>query len=152
MGIEDIGIDCIDNDLLKEKLLNTSTNDMVNDPFYDKSLWNTYALKNAAFLMLDTQIPHAFDGVSEEKITMANSINRKTREIFREKETSYQISWCIAALPNKLWAQELFGMQDDAYEKLVKLLMQFCMVDTNNPLESWNQYIQKVKKLTNNIQ
>ncbi len=151
MGINDIAIDCIDNDILKEKLLNTATEDMHSDPFFNKNLWNDYAQKDASFLMLETLVPHAFDGVPAEKITMANKINRSTREIFREKETTYQIPWCIAVLPNELWAYELFGKHEKAYEKLFNLLMQICMVDTKNPIESWNKYLEKTKELTTKL-
>lgn len=151
MGINDIGLDCVDNNILKEKLLNTPLENIEKDPFFNKNLWNDYALKDASFLMLETQIPHFFDDVPAEKITMANKINRKTREIFRQKETTYQIPWCIAALPNELWAQELFGMQKDGYEKLFKLLMHICMVDAKDPIQSWNQYLQKTKELTNKL-
>ena len=73
-------------------------------------------------------------------------MNRSTREIFRQKEVSYEISWCIAALPNEIWAKDLFPNDKNAYQKLENIIYEMCMVDTKDPIKSWNDYINKKQR------
>lgn len=145
MGIDDIYIDCEDVYELKEKLLNIDINDIENDKYFDKSIWNEYAIKGASFLMIESETPNILDDVDKEKFNKAIRTNKKTRQIFREKETTYQISWCIAAYPNELWAKSIFPNDENAYEKLLKVICEICMVDESNPIESWNEYLNTAR-------
>lgn len=143
MGIEDIGIDEEDIHVTHEKLKNMTLEEIEKDPFFNKNLWNDYALKDASFLMLETEFPHFMDDIDPECIAKARFVNRSTREIFRKKEITYQISWCIAALPNEYWANDIFKEDPNAYKKLFDAIMKICMVDTENPIQSWNDYLKQ---------
>ena len=57
LGYSDIYEDCSDIFYLKNKLMNSSLDEIENDPYYDKSIWDKYAEKKANFLMLDTEFP-----------------------------------------------------------------------------------------------
>lgn len=151
MGIEDIGMDCSDIYELRDKLMNIKLEDIENDPYFNKELWNTYAEKNASFLMLETEFPHVLDAVSSEKIAKAKYVNRSTREIFRQKEVTYQIPWCIAALPNEVWARDIFGDHDEAYTELFHTIMEICMVNTDDPIKSWDNYLKKTDHLARKL-
>lgn len=141
MGVIDIAVDEEDIFELRDKLMQTPLEDIEKDPYYDKSKWDEYALKDAAFLMFATEFPNVMKDVDEKKIAKANYVNRKTRTIFRKKEITYEIPWCIAALPNQIWAEELFKGEENAYEKLYLAILDFCMVNTANPIESWNKQL-----------
>ena len=65
-------------------------------------------------------------------------------------EKSYEISWCIAALPNQVWASNIYN-SIDSYNKLAETIYKMCMVDTNDPIKSWNDYIKKSVKLANKL-
>lgn len=155
LGVIDIYTDEEDYQLTYNKLKNETKEEILNDPYFDKSMWDEYAKKDASFLMFDTEFPNAFNDIEQEKLVLSKEKMRDTRKLFREKETSYQIPWCIAALPNEIWAKHLFSNDDDAYEKLFKVICEMCMVDKDNPIESWNNYIEQIKKQTdklNNLQ
>lgn len=142
MGIDDIKLEENDIYTLRNKLDNLSLEEIENDKYFDKSIWDVYAKKDASFLMLETEFPGVMDGVDEEKFVYAKSINRKTRKLFREKETTYQIPWCFAALPNQIWADNIFKNDPNSYNKLFKVICSMCMVDTDDPIASWNEYIK----------
>ena len=141
MGINDIAIDSEDIYLRREKLLNINLDDIEKDPYFDKSKWDEYAKKDASFLMLESEFPGVMDDVDPKKVSEAKLINRKTRELFRVKEMRNEIAWCIAALPNQVWADSIFKNDPDSYNKLFEVIFKMCMVDTQNPIESWNNYI-----------
>ncbi len=143
-GIEDIYLDEEDIYLLHDKLINLSLSEIGDDSYFDKSIWDEYAKKNSCFLMLETEFPGVMDDVSADKIALAKKINRDTRPIFRKKEVLYEIPWCIAALPNEVWASHIFG-SDDAYSKLENVLYQICFIDKDDPILEWEKYRSYVK-------
>ena len=153
-GYTDIYLD--ETDILKrrEVLNNLSVNDIDNHPYFNKNYWNDYAIKGANFLMLHTEFPNILNEVDKEKIARASYIERKTKDIFRKKEIEYEIPWCIAALPNEIWAKDLFPNNPNAYKILLNYIFQMCMIDTENPQKSWENYLENLKikqDLLNNL-
>lgn len=142
MGITDIKLEENDIYTLRHKLDTMTLEEIGQDSYFDKSIWDVYAKRDASFLMLETEFPGVMDGVDEEKFVYAKSINRKTRKLFREKETTYQIPWCFATLPNQLWADSIFKNDKDSYNRLFKVICKMCMIDKENPIASWNEYIK----------
>lgn len=155
IGVNDIAVDCRNIYTLRDKLINTKLDDIEKDPYFNKKIWDIYAEKGASFLMFCTEFPHVLDDVPEEKIAKAKYVNMITRQIFKRKEVTYEIPWCIAALPNEIWAKDIFKDSNNAYEKLFNVIMNICMVDTDDPIKNWDKYLEKLKKLSeklNNLQ
>lgn len=144
MGVLDIGIDCEDIYERHEKLKNIKLEDIEKDAYFDKSNWDLYAKKDASFLMLESEFPGVMDDIDPKKIAKAKFVNRKTRELFREKELKNEIPWCIAAIPNQVWADNIFKNDPNSLEKLYDVIFKMCMVDTLDPIASWDNYIKKV--------
>ena len=152
MGITDIYLDEEDSKFKHDKLKNITIEEIQTDPYFDKSIWDVYAEKNASFLMLETVLPNYYDDIEPKIISESRNREKKTRPLFRKKETTYEIPWNISALPNELWAKSLFK-EENANELLYKTIFKICMIDTENPIDSWNNELKKLKvksiKLTN---
>lgn len=146
MGIDDIGIDEEDINIIHKKLKEESLEEIEKDQYFNKKKWDDYAKKDASFLMLKTEFPNLMDDIDSKKIAKSKHIMRTTRELFRKKEVTYQIPWCIAALPNEIWAKDIFGNDSNAYDKLFKIICKICMVNTENPIKSWDEYLINVSK------
>lgn len=146
MGFDDIYTDEEDIYLLHEKLERLSLDEISKDSYFNKSIWNEYAKKGANFLMFDTEFPGIMDDIAFEKIEFAKKINRETRKIFREREIKYEIPWCIAALPNEVWASKIFPNSKTPYDDLFKTICKICMVDTLNPIASWGKFLNDSQK------
>lgn len=144
IGYEEIYL-CESDDFKEHDILkNISYDDIEKHPYFDASIWNEYALKGANFLCLITEFPGLMDDIEPNKLTRAKFVRRSSRTIFREKELAYEIHWCMAAVPNEMWAKSIFN-EENAYDKLYKMIMDMCMVDTKNPIESWNEHISNTK-------
>ena len=91
------------------------------------------------------------DDIKPENIAKARFVNRTTRKIFRQKETTYQIPWCIAALPNEIWAKHLFKDDPNSYQKLTDTIYKMCMINTPNPINSWNNYLESCKNIVDKL-
>lgn len=151
-GIDDIYLDELDKEE-RHNHLNKSLKEIENDSYFDSHIWDEYAKKNAAFLMISTEFPHYFDDISPDKMTAAALKSRTTRPIYREKQALNEISWCIAVMPNVVWAKDSFPdlSEEDAYEKLFNLMMIATMVDTKNPIDEWNKFLDKQRKLVKKL-
>lgn len=145
LGVTDIYFD--EEDIIEKKkiLMDIELEEIEHHPYFNKRMWDEYALKDSAFLFLDTEFPHFMDEVDPKKLAKAQYVTRHSRPIYRKKQLSYQIPWCITALPNEMWAQDIFKNDANAYEKLYLNIMKFCMVDTLNPVQSWDKEILKMK-------
>ena len=117
-------------------------------PIFNKKVWDEYALKGASFLILETEYPGLMDDVRPENVARARYIERITRPIYKKLQLEFKLPWCIAVLPSKSWAKKLFPdlQEQEAYEKLFGLICKMCMVDTENPLESWNSFLLQQKE------
>ena len=68
-GIEEIYLDEIDIEERHKILKNNTLEELKNNKYFDKSIWDTYAKRKANFLILDTEQPHLMDDIDEEKIS-----------------------------------------------------------------------------------
>lgn len=143
MGIYDVCIHVNDLDEVHEYLKNTNLEDIKLNPIIDRTDWNTYALKGASILFIDSTVPGLMDDIPAEKISKMVVEREKTIKYYRANVSKYEFPWCITALPNERWAKSLFGDNENAYEKLYLYIMKMCMIDKENPVLEWEKYIEK---------
>lgn len=144
LGVEEIVLDEEDINITLDKLTNLSVDEIKKDKYFDKSKWDEYAEKHASFMMLEGEFPGMLDDVDPDKIAEASITRRKSRPKFRKMETTYEIPWVIAALPNEVWGKDLYG--DNGHKKLEDAIYKMCMVDENDPIEAWNKYTNSLKE------
>lgn len=65
-------------------------------------IWDEYAKKSASFLILRAPFSGVMDDVDPKKLAKAEYIRRSTKPIYKKRQLSYEIPWCIAALPNEV--------------------------------------------------
>lgn len=153
MGIEDIYLK--EEDIFeKKKLLEEMTIEEINnsEKFQD-NIWDEYAKKNAAFLIFSSIIPHVLDDTNRDKLDAVARIKMKSKPVYRSKQASNEISWCIAVMPNKLWAKEIYPniLEEEAYLKLFKLIMHITKVDLDDSIKEWDKEIEKERKITKRL-
>lgn len=152
-GITDVYLNETDVWEKHEKIKNLSVAQIKKDDYFNNPNWDIYAKKNAAFLMFSSIYPHINDDLETEKLNAVASISLSSKPIYKEKQSNGEISWCIAVMPNEVWAQDKFPKlsKEDAYDKLFDLMMDACMVKTSNPIKSWNKYLEKLRKVTKKL-
>ena len=146
MGVTDIAFDACNLQIEHDVLKSISIDQIEKHPLFDKSIWDEYAKKDASFLILVTEMPGIMEDIESEKIAKADYVSRNTRPIYKKKQLRYEIPWCIAALPSKSWANQLFPNDENAYDKLFEYIYDACMVNIDNPIESWNETLKKSAK------
>ena len=147
-GIDDIYLDRHNKEERHQKLLQ-SVEEIKNDDYFDASIWDEYAKNDAAFLMLSTEFPGYFADISSENMTAASLKTRTSKPLYKLKQLTNEISWCIAVIPNKIWAKEKFPdlSEEDAYNEYFKLMCHCTMVDRENPIGEWDKFLDKQRSL-----
>lgn len=141
MGIDDVSITINDLDEIHDYLKNTDISDITLQPNFDRTIWDHYAAKGGALLILGTSVPGLMDDISSDKIQKMTKLRNATRPYYSKNVSKYMFPWCIANLPNERWAKKVFGDDVNAYEKLFLNIMKMCMVDKENPVKAWEEYI-----------
>lgn len=143
MGIFDVCIHLTDTDELHEYLQKTPEEEISLNPLIDRTKWNDYAKKGGAILFLNSSVPGLMSDITPTKISKIVKIRQKTAVYYRENVSKYTFSWTIVALPNERWAKIVFPNDPNAYEKLYLKILEMCMVTRENPIEAWEEFIEK---------
>jgi len=143
LGIQDIYFDEEDSNEIHDLLIKLSLEEIENHEKFNSKVWDEYAEKDAAFLMLDTEIPNLMDDVDSEKIAKSAFTKRKTKPIYKEKQLKSLIAWCIAAVPNEYWARDIFSDSENPVEEFWNTLAEICMLNDENPIKSWDAFLNK---------
>lgn len=145
-GIKDIYMDVSDPYLKHEALKHLEVEELKDLTFWNKEIWNIYARKNAAFLMLASETPGLMKDIDPKKISEMTKYALETRKEFDNLRDKSELAWCIAAVPTNSWAKELFKDSKNPVEKLWEQIFTICSIDENNPMEIWNKKIERLKE------
>lgn len=143
MGINDIYIHVEDLDEIHAYLKNAKVSDISKDDFIDRSVWDKYAKKGSACLFLTSDVPGLMNDIEDEKIKEWILVRNMTSPYYRSNVSKYIFPWCIAALPNERWAKSVFPDDIDAYDKLYMSILEMCMIDREDPIKAWQEWIGK---------
>ena len=145
MGVKDIYFDSSDPYLKHEALKNLEVDELKKLTFWNKEMWNVYAKKNAAFLMLASETPGLMKDVDQDKITAMTKYSYETRREFDALRDKSALAWCIAAVPTTAWAKELFRNEENPVDKLWDKIFDICSIKESNPISIWNEKIKKLQ-------
>ena len=108
LGVKDIYYESSDPYLKHEALKNLEVDELKELKFFNKEMWNVYAKKGAAFLMLASETPGLMKDIDPKKLSAMTKYALETRKEFEALRDKSMVPWCIAAVPTKAWAETLF--------------------------------------------
>lgn len=146
MGIDDIYLEEIDEYYKHDLLAKLSLDEIKENDYFKATMWDEYAKKDASFLFIESEIPGLMNDIDPEKIALSSYIRRVTKPVYNKKRDNGTLSWCIAAYPNHVWANSIFKNDKDAYLKLKDVIFKMCMIDKDNPIDSWNEFLMETDK------
>lgn len=146
LGVKDIYFDMSDPYLKHGALKYLEVEDLKKLSFWNKEMWNVYAKKHAAFLMLASETPGLMKDIEPKKITEMTRYAYETRKEFESFRDKSELAWCIAAVPTKAWADELFENNNDSVELLWNKIFEICSITEEDPVKIWNEKLSLLKK------
>lgn len=146
MGVHDIYFDFTDSYLKYYQLLHFSDEEFENSLFWNKKIYDEYAKKDGAFLMLTAEESDVFKDVDPEKIAKANYISRTSRPVYKEKQGKYEVAWCIAMVSTEVSSKKVFPNLENSKERLWDEIFKACLIDKDDPLKEWDKKTDNNKK------
>lgn len=146
LGIKDIYFDMSDPYLKHSALKYLEVEELKKLTFWNKEMWNVYAKKHAAFLMLASETPGLMKDIEPKKITEMTRYAYETRKEFESYRDKSELAWCIAAVPTKAWADEIFKEKDNSVELLWNKIFEICSITEEDPVKIWNDKLDLLKK------
>ena len=151
IGIKDIYFDSTDPYLKHDALKYLEIEDLKKLTFWNKDIWNVYARKNAAFLMLASETPGLMKDIDSKKMTEMTKYAYETRREFDDLRDQSKVAWCIAAVPTKAWAEELFKDSKEPINELWDKIFDICSIKEENPVFIWDKKIKKLQARANKL-
>ena len=145
MGVKDIYFDGSDPYLKHEALLNLDVGELKELTFWNKKMWDVYAEKDAAFLMLASETPGLMKDVDSKKLSEMTKYAQETRRGFDAHRDKSELAWCIAAVPTTAWAKELFKDSENPVDELWDKIFDICSIKEDDPVAIWDEKISKLK-------
>lgn len=151
MGIVDIYFDWTDDVLKHEQLIHLEKEDLFKSTFWNKKVYDEYAEKDAAFLMLYSDNIDLMSDVDSNKIAAVANHSRTSRPLFKKKQSTDIVPWCIALAPTEGYAKKAFANSPNPLEAAWDAIFKACLIYEENPIEAWNEKVklneEKCKKL-----
>lgn len=151
MGVFDVCISVGDLDSIHEYLRVTPLEEIDGNSIISRKDWEKYAKKGGALLFLESEVPGLMSDIPEEKIAKWIVKRNETSPYYRANVTKYAFPWCIAALSNERWANDIFPHDRNAYQKLYLKILEMCMVREQNPVLAWQEFIKKSNLYKNKL-
>ena len=144
LGVKDIYFEMIDPYLRHDALKNLEVEDLKKLSFWNREIWNEYAKKNAAFLMLVSETPGLMKDIDPQKQNTMTMYSYETRKLFDDLRDKTELAWCIAAVPTYEWAKAVFKDSINPVDELWDKIFDICGIKEDNPEEYWNNKINSL--------
>lgn len=151
LGVKDIYFDLFDSVLKHDSLMYLNIEDIKKSSLWNKEMWNVYAKKNAAFLMLVSQTPNLMKDIDEKKLNEAAMFSLKSRKSFNDLRAKSKLAWCIAAVPTLEWAKEVYPDSKDPVKKLWQAIFRICSINAEKPEKEVLNKIKKNEKIAKKL-
>lgn len=142
LGAKDVIVHYADQKLTKIKLENSSIETISNVPEWLAESYNYYARKGAAFISISASDPDGLSGISVEKIGFYQKGRSSALKEYFESTMANKCRWCVLSMPTLAWAKKVFPNDTDdiAMEKLWNSIASATRVNTEDPIEEWNNH------------
>lgn len=151
LGISEIYFDFEDDILKKDILKNCKESVILKNNFWNKKVWDEYAKKDAAFLMLRTVTPDILDDIDGELLSKINVSSLKTKKVFMEKQIADKIAWTIACVATEKWAKKLFPSEKKPLDKLWNTIFDMCLIKDEDSHKEVMKKINEIEKTADKL-
>lgn len=144
-GARDVIVRFHDEKLTRIRYQNASEETLSAVMPFELRSWLDYAEQQdgACRLYIDADDPEAYAGLDSLKINRTNAARALALKPWTEYTMNDRLQWCVAAVPSPAWAKRVFPdiPEDQAVEKLWKLIFDACRISIGDPAREWKKHI-----------
>ncbi len=143
-----------DDALMRLEYENVDIEYFKKTPSWKVEQMNSLAEQGACFLMLDGSDPSALKGIDPAKPAAARSARNADCDIWRAGLDFGRNAWCIAGVPVRAWARQVFPDlgEDEALYRLWLAILDVSRASGEDPMGAWethNASFEKNKRFLN---
>ncbi len=153
MGAYDVDVDYSDAVMEKLKINHADEASLTEEPEW-KRLHMQHVLDNGACILSVSSPNHkAFEGVDMERLKLTMKSPSKTRLMLSSAIDSGKYRWLGAAIPNPVWAKEIFPELDEneAVERLWEEIIRTSYADADDPAAAWKEHVDSIMAQRNKL-
>ena len=149
MGIREIYDLYHDYDKAFEILMNSSLEEIKNNPYFDRTILKDVYHAGGSLIMLYSYEKTGLDKVPKEKRDLIRKISLETQGDAIEARRKFKFPYTIVAISTKEWADKVFPNEENNLEKLWNIILDITLMKNDNPFNSWNEKIENNNKKRN---
>ncbi len=148
-GAKRVTIDWNDSESQRIHLEEAPEETLKEIPQWAIERYKDLAENNDALLMITGDDPKAFEGINPARISMIQKASGEKLQFFSTAQMRGDITWLIAGVPTKGWANMVFPDKSDeeAIESLWKAIFKTVRIDyDNNPVTAWEEHVRRLNE------
>ncbi|AFM41298.1 aminopeptidase II [Desulfosporosinus acidiphilus SJ4] len=147
-GARDVVIQWRDELFSKIRYLGGPEEIFAEFPDWQRDFYLTYVRQGAAFLTISASDPELMRNVKPERIMNAQKASSTALKEYRDRLMSNQNVWSVVSIPTEAWAKKVFPSlpSNEAINKLWETIFMTVRVNTEDPIKSWNEHKNNLKK------
>lgn len=151
LGVVDIYYNFVDEEIKHDQLLSLDEKDILKNQMWDKSIFNEYAKRDCAFVYISSFDPNLMSDIDSKKLSTISHKSMLTQNEARLRRFDNINTWCIALVPTMGLAKKIFPNSNDPINDLWNVIFKCCRLDSGDPMDNWNKYIEDKKILVDKL-
>lgn len=142
-GAKEVLVDWIDDPITRMRFEHEALEQFETFPAWRKQRQDDLADRRAKFLHIVSEDPDLLAGIDSEKIVASNQSRLTALKKLREAQMNDVVSWCILAVPGKIWAKKVFPdlPEETAMERLWDEIFSATRMREANPVAAWEAHL-----------
>ncbi|MFV0598595.1 MAG: aminopeptidase, partial [Bacteroidales bacterium] len=113
--------------------------------------YKSFIERDAAFISLSSRNPEGLAGVDLEKINEHSKALMLKMAPYQKKTMNDENTWCVVSTATQKWAEKVYPNDDNPKQKLWEAILYATKSNLDNPIEEWEQHVQKLKKMSEKL-
>ncbi|RAV11717.1 aminopeptidase [Paenibacillus contaminans] len=141
-GASNVHVDWTDESLSRLKYEKASDEFFTKFPEWEADKRHSFVDAGAAFIAIISPNPDLLKGIDPQRIGNFQKASGQALEKYRRAVQSDKVSWTVVAASTKGWATKVFPQdsEDSAVEKLWNAIFDSVRLNTDNPVQAWDQH------------
>ena len=137
LGVKDIYYDYNDSYIKHDHLKYLDIDSISKNTLFNKNIYNEYAKKGAAILMLVGSNPDIMSDIDDNNLKESINVLINSRKYYKKMQLNNKVSWCIAAVSTLDHAKKVFPNSKNPTLDLWNTIFKMCLIDKPNPIKEW---------------
>lgn len=151
VGAKNVHVEWNDDEVKRMKFELAPSDSFKEYPMWRAKGWEEMAEDNAAFLSIIADNPSLLDGIDPQRIADASRAANEAMQQWRKYIRSDKVSWSIAAVASKPWADKVFEHLEEGkrVDALWDAIFSATRADLEDPVKAWKEHLVTLDEKAN---